>query len=42
MFPQSEAKIVVTPAASEYSQEERDILLHLAHRAASYVAASAT
>jgi len=33
MFPQSEAKIVVTPAASEYSQEERDILLHLAHRA---------
>jgi AmmeMemoRadiSam system protein A len=33
MFPQSEAKVVVTPAASQYSQEERDILLHLAHRA---------
>ena len=33
MFPQSEAKVVVTPAASQYSREERDILLHLAHRA---------
>jgi AmmeMemoRadiSam system protein A len=33
MSPQSEAKIAVTPTASEYSQEEREILLRLAHRA---------
>ena len=33
MFPPSETKIAVTPTASEYSQEEREILLRLAHRA---------
>src|SRR5215472_13915635 len=33
MFPQSEAKVVVAAAASQYSQEERDMLLYLAHRA---------
>ena len=31
--PQSETKIAVTPTTSEYSQEERQILLQLAHRA---------
>jgi AmmeMemoRadiSam system protein A len=33
MFPQSEAKIAVAPTTSEYSQEEREVLLRLAHRA---------
>jgi AmmeMemoRadiSam system protein A len=33
MFPQSEEKIAATPTASEYSLEEREILLRLAHRA---------
>src|SRR5215472_4668299 len=33
MSPQSEAKVAVSPAAPEYSQQERDILLHLAHHA---------
>src|SRR5215471_11915524 len=33
MFPPSEAKLAVTPTASEYSQEEREILLRLAHQA---------
>jgi len=33
MSPQSEAKLAVTPTTSEYSQEEREILLRLAHRA---------
>ena len=33
MFPPSEAKIAVAPTTSEYSQEEREILLRLAHRA---------
>jgi AmmeMemoRadiSam system protein A len=33
MFPRSEAKIAVAPATSEYSREEREILLRLAHRA---------
>jgi AmmeMemoRadiSam system protein A len=32
-FPQSETKLAVTPTTSEYSQEERQILLQLAHRA---------
>jgi len=31
--PQSETKIAVTPTTSEYSQEERQILLQLAHHA---------
>ena len=33
MYPQCEAKIAVSPTTSEYSQEEREILLRLAHRA---------
>jgi AmmeMemoRadiSam system protein A len=33
MFPQSEANIAVAPTTSEYSREEREILLRLAHRA---------
>jgi hypothetical protein len=33
MFPQSEEKIAASPTASEYSQEEREIMLRLAHRA---------
>jgi AmmeMemoRadiSam system protein A len=33
MYPQCEAKIAVLPTTSEYSQEEREILLRLAHRA---------
>ena len=33
MSPQSEAKVAGNPTTSEYSQEEREILLRLAHRA---------
>src|SRR6516165_6924115 len=31
MSPQSEVKLAVTPTASEYSREERETLLRLAH-----------
>jgi AmmeMemoRadiSam system protein A len=33
MFPQSEAKVAATPNLPEFSEEERELLLRLAHRA---------